>query len=282
MDFSPTERPTSDGGGSVSGADTVACPHGKLYRRERVLEALLQRRRAGGSRHEAVGSHIRGMKDLHPVRFHVAASGAGGAQKYVAACPITGSDIAAGNVPSFVIVRAAREDPGKEKKNNDVDDDGEDEAARNPNVLSERAIQEMGVAGLQAEYGPFEERDLIRLAPPTTGGVLEEIRRSWEVRMEEEHIAKLKKKKDKKRKGKRGGGDEHPTKARRPSTVGTPTGGRGDRAPPTRTVAAADEARAAVRAAVTHNPVLSSLFGTGQEDRRTARKKGEDLFTRNC
>jgi hypothetical protein len=131
------------------------------------------------------------MKDLHPVRFHVAASGAGGAQKYVAACPITGSDIAAGNVPSFVIVRAAREDPGKEKKNNDVDDDGEDEAARNPNVLSERAIQEMGVAGLQAEYGPFEERDLIRLAPPTTGGVLEEIRRSWEVRMEEEHIAKV-------------------------------------------------------------------------------------------
>lgn len=32
-------------------------------------------------------------------------------------------------------------------------------------VLSDRAIKEIGIAGLQAEYGPFEEDDIFRLIP---------------------------------------------------------------------------------------------------------------------
>ena len=112
-------------------------------------------------------------------------------------CPITGSEIGSGYVPSFVIVRATKSNEKKEKlagKNNGVNADGggdEDEISRGPNVLSERAIKEMGIAGLQAEYGPFEERDMIRLAPPRTGGVFEEIQRKWEARMEEERLAKV-------------------------------------------------------------------------------------------
>jgi len=197
LNLSPTKKKSGAGGdGSVSRADIVACPYGKLYRHETVLEALLQRSQTGGVDDDGknaslLGSHIRGMKDLHPVRFHVVAttsssSSQGGTDgKYVAACPITGSEIASGNVPCFVIVRTKT---SKDKKQTDE----EDEVAHNPNVLSERAIKEMGVQGLQAEYGPFEEKDMIRLAPPArTGGIFEEIQRKWEARMEEEQIAKV-------------------------------------------------------------------------------------------
>ena len=185
LHFSPAKKEGGGAGGegSVSKADIVACPYGKLYRHETVLEALLQRSQTGGGddgKTSLLGSHIRGMKDLHPVRFHVVSSDG----KYVAACPITGSEIASGNVPCFLIVRTK----SKDKKQTDE----EDEVARNPNVLSERAIKEMGVQGLQAEYGPFEEKDMIRLAPPArTGGIFEEIQRKWEARMEEERITKV-------------------------------------------------------------------------------------------
>ena len=60
-----------------------------------------------------------------------------------------------------------------------------------------------------------------------------------------------------------------------------PDKGRGDDGGLVR-IAAANEARSAVQSAVARNPVLSSLFGDGKEDRRTERKKKEDLFTRNC
>jgi hypothetical protein len=192
--------PARKNGGTVSGMDLVVCPYGKLYKREKVLEALLQRSQTGGGDDGkgALGSHIRGMKDLHPVRFHVTTSSSQGnnngnasSDRYIAACPITGSEIGSGNVPSYVIVRT------KDKKRNT---DEEDEVAKNPNVLSERAIKEMGVEGLQTEYGPFEENDMIRLAPPKTGGVFEEVQMRWLTRVEEERIAKLQKKKDKKTK----------------------------------------------------------------------------------
>ncbi|KAL9178554.1 hypothetical protein ACHAXT_001892 [Thalassiosira profunda] len=220
LDVSP-QKSNGGGGGGISAADIVACPYGKLYKREKVLEALLRRSQTGDA--AAVGAHIRGMKDFHPVRFHVTKStsqdggnGNGkGHQQYVAACPITGSEIGSGNVPSFVIVRTK----SKDKKKTEEDD----EVARNPNVLSERAIKEMGIEGLQAEYGPFEEKDMIRLAPPKTGGVFEGIQRKWEERVEEERLAKLKKKKDKKRK--RGRGSRRLQKAPRlPDCATSPIG----------------------------------------------------------
>jgi len=119
---------------------------------------------------------------LYPVRFHVVptSNGEGG---YIAACPITGSEIGNGNIASYLIVRTKSKD---KKKNGDTD-----EVDKNPNVLSERAVKEMGMEGLQAEYGPFEDKDMIRLAPPTAGGVFDEIRSKWEARVEIEALAKV-------------------------------------------------------------------------------------------
>lgn len=185
-------------GSTVSGMDIVACPYGKLYKREKVLEALLYRSQTGGGEggdnNNMLGTHIRGMKDLHPVRFHVTTTSQQGdngtgsqTAKYTPTCPITGSEIGSGNVPCYLIVRTK----SKDKKNKKNDGDVDDEVEHNPNVLSERAIKEMGIQGLQSEYGPFEEEDMIRLAPPTAGGVFEEIQRKWESRMEDERAAKV-------------------------------------------------------------------------------------------
>ncbi len=199
LDFSPRRA------GAATADDLVACPYGKLYKREKILEALLRRARGigGGGEddystdgHAQIAStsisHIRGMKDLHAVRFHVTTITGGdgvinnGKNRtyYTPGCPITGSDIGSGKVPSYVIVRSTT----KMKNTNGVEDD---EASCGPNVLSERAIKEMGVQGLQAEFGPFEEKDMILLAPPIAGGVFDEIKRKWEERVEFERVAKV-------------------------------------------------------------------------------------------
>ena len=198
LDLSPMKSSSSREGSTVSGMDIVACPYGKLYKREKVLEALLYRSQTGGGEggdnNNMLGTHIRGMKDLHPVRFHVTTTSQQGdigtgsqTAKYTPTCPITGSEIGSGNVPCYLIVRTK----SKDKKNKKNDGDVDDEVEHNPNVLSERAIKEMGIQGLQSEYGPFEEEDMIRLAPPTAGGVFEEIQRKWESRMEDERAAKV-------------------------------------------------------------------------------------------
>ena len=314
-------------GSTVSGMDIVACPYGKLYKREKVLEALLYRSQTGGggghSNNNALGTHIRGMKDLHPVRFHVTASSSSSAngatnsgsakQMYTPTCPITGSEIGSGNIPCYLIVRT------KKSKDKTKDDD---EVELNPNVLSESAIKEMGIAGLQTEYGPFVEEDMIRLAPPTTGGVFEEIRRKWESRMEEERIAKvsvrfsmrdsqsnqthlltsnfhtfiayyqLKKKKDKKRK--KPHASPTTTAAATQSDVksiksSSTTNGEGKKPANIATQrqankkSAVDEARSTVQSSIAQNAVLSNLFGTDKaKSNKTEDEKRRELFTRNC
>ena len=334
LDLSPTKTASSSSNGgrrevsTVSGMDIVACPYGKLYKREKVLEALLYRSQTGGggggdSNNNTLGTHIRGMKDLHPVRFHVTtstsfsangvANGGSAKQTYTPTCPITGSEIGSGNIPCYLIVRT--------KKSKDKTKDN-DEVELNPNVLSESAIKEMGIAGLQTEYGPFEEEDLIRLAPPTTGGVFEEIRRKWESRMEEERIAKvsvrfsmrdsqsnqihlltsnfhtfiayyqLKKKKDKKRKKPH----TSPTTTAAAATqsesksIKRNTNGGGKKPAseiatqrPANKKSAVDEARSTVQSSIAQNAVLSNLFGTDKaKSNKTEDEKRRELFTRNC
>ncbi len=203
LDFSPKA-----GGVASADDDLVACPYGRLYKREKILEALLRRARGGGGgggeddhntvRHAQIAStsisHIRGMKDLHAARFHVTTitsgdgvinNGKKNGTHYTPVCPITGSDIGSGKVPSYVIVRSTT----KMKNTNGVEDDGATSCG--PNVLSERAIKEMGVQGLQAEFGPFEEKNMILLAPPIAGGVFDEIKQKWEKRVEFERVAKV-------------------------------------------------------------------------------------------
>ena len=57
--------------------------------------------------------HFLGMKDLHPVQFQVMEDlkqshhQGWGKPKYVAVCPITGSAIGSGSIPSFLVVRSS-------------------------------------------------------------------------------------------------------------------------------------------------------------------------------
>lgn len=121
----------------------VACPYGRLYSKEAAVEALLRRKQESNG--DELGSHIRGLKDLHSARFHVEKG------SNVPSCPVTGAELN-GKHPAFLIPKKGDE----------------------PNVLSERAIKEMGIEALQADYGPFEKVDMIRLAPPDS--IMEEIR----------------------------------------------------------------------------------------------------------
>ena len=260
--------------------DIVVCPYGKLYKKEEALEALLHRSRTGGGggggddKGGGLGMHIRGMKDLHPAQFHLTERGG------MPTCPITGSNIGSGSVPSFVIVRNSK---GVVQGNQ-------------PNVLSERAIKEMGVKGMQAEYGPFEERDMIRLAPSKT--IFEDIRTKWEERMKEEQVAKNQKK-DKKRTRDQRRGEEDDEKKPLSLTQSSPPleilpvkgidrgGGKYDNTRGIITTmekkSAVDEARLTVISAMAHNPVLSDLFGGGKEKKeQNEKEKAITLFTRNC
>jgi hypothetical protein len=165
--------PNKDG---VSKTDIVACPFGRLYKRENALEALLMRSAGEGSGESMERIvHIRGRKDLYPVRFNVVHDPKQKeGRQYIATCPITGSEIGGGMVPFFLVVRSSS-----------ASTDG----GAVPNVISERAIQEMGVEKLQDEYGPFEKKDLIRLAPSKS--LFEEIRKKWEEKIDAERLEKV-------------------------------------------------------------------------------------------
>lgn len=254
--------------------DIVTCPYGKLYKKEEALEDLLRRSRTvGGGGNDDVGglgTHIRGMRDLHPLKFHLTERGG------MLTCPITGSNIGSGSVPSFVIVRNSK---GVVQGNQ-------------PNVLSERAIKEMGVKGMQAEYGPFEERDMIRLAPSKT--IFEDIRTKWEERMKEEQIAKSQKKDKKRKRDQRHGEDDKkplsltqtsPTLEILPVQSIDRGVGKYDNTRGIITTmekkSAVNEARSNVISAMAHNPVLSDLFG-GAKEKKEQNEKAISLFTRNC
>jgi hypothetical protein len=136
-----------------------------------MLEVLLMRSSGEGTA-ESLNRlvHFLGTKDLHPVQFQVMEDlkqshhQGWGKPKYVAVCPITGSAIGSGSIPSFLVVRSSSA--------NSTDGNGADSM---PNVISKRAMQEMGIEKVQDEYGPFEEKDLIRLAP--SNSLFEEIQK---------------------------------------------------------------------------------------------------------
>ncbi|KAL3778638.1 hypothetical protein HJC23_001587 [Cyclotella cryptica] len=296
LDLSPRN---DRGDGTVSVADIVACPYGRLYKREKVLEALLMRS-CGEGTSECLNKlvHIRGRKDLYPVRFHVVEDLNKGKQQqlgekrqFMATCPITGSEIGSGSIPAFLVVRSS--------SNNSNSGNVADSM---PNVISERAIQEMGINKLQDEYGPFEKKDLIRLAP--SNRLFEDIRKRWKEQMEMERVEKLSKKKDKKRKrtedppkkmlSASNGNEQNAVNALNESTHrGSNNTGfahnaqhkRGHNQQAAKVVAstqsAAAEARSTVRSAVESNPVLSTLFG-GKKGSASEKERRDALFTRNC
>jgi hypothetical protein len=150
----------------------VACPYGLLYHKEAAVQALLRRREAvvkqqqqqqhhGVSDNDELGLHIRGLKDLYPVHFHLVPQSSTSQdesnmsksdRKLVPACPVTGTELN-GTMRALLLVSTT-----EKKKHHDNDD-------KKVNVVSERALKEMGMDALQAEYGPFDPDNMIRLAP---------------------------------------------------------------------------------------------------------------------
>ena len=138
----------------------VACPYGRLYSKEAAVEALLRRKQTSK---DELGSHIRGLKDLYSVRFHVTKDGDG---NHVPVCPLTGVELNGKHLALLISNKQGTE----------------------PNVLSERALKEMGIDALQAEYGPFEQADMIRLAPPESA--MDEIREAVAKKQQREKATK--------------------------------------------------------------------------------------------
>jgi hypothetical protein len=111
-------------------APVVACELGNIFNKEAVLSALLDR----GLPEDL--SHIRGLRDLKDLQFTESLTEDG---RTIRVCPVT-QDEFNGSHP-FVAIWST----GK--------------------VLSEKAVREIGIEGLQAEYGPFTGDDLVKLIP---------------------------------------------------------------------------------------------------------------------
>jgi len=96
--------------------------------------------------------HVRGLRDLVDCKLTSVADSASyhtGEDAAVTACPVTGQPL--DGAKPFVVVRTTGW------------------------VLSQKAVDELGLEALQAEYGPFEADDLVRLAPDPDE--LDELRR---------------------------------------------------------------------------------------------------------
>lgn len=290
---------SGSGGSPPQVGGIVACPYGRLYTREAALQALVRRgqqqhasRPQGGGEGECtttttpeIGWHVRGLKDLHPVRFHVVYQSSGDAvsgkrgggsddRVFLPACPITGIDLN-GLHPTYVITHKKKKKK-KSKKGGKERDSQED--IEGPNVLCEKAFKEMGDS-LQEEYGPFQKEDLIRLAPPA-GRTFDEIRDELTLRRDRESSKTTKKKrKTKPSDGARNGEvrpervkaiTEAPTSKKPRSSVSNSAIGRRS---------AVDVMRKNVAAAVASSAALSSLF----VDKRPHLSEGEkknNLFVR--
>jgi hypothetical protein len=206
----------------------VADPYGRLYHKEAVVEALIRRKQQES---DELGIHIRGLKDLQMARFELSAN-----NKPI--CPVTSVELNGIN-PAFLIPH--RKDGGE-------------------NVLSDRALKEMGKEALREEYGDLE--DLLRLAPPPT--MMEEIQANVRAQHEQERTEKAARnagKKDKKRK-QTSGGEEKKIQTKQLKGSGV-----------------SNAARQRVQSAVESNEVLSSLFTTKRDV--SLKQRADNLFAIN-
>ena len=281
-----------------SSGDIVACPYGRLYNREAAVQALLRRMESGAAAASGadgkaaepdIGYHCRGLKDLYPVRFQVSqkeGNGSGSGPKYAAVCPLTGVELN-GSSPAILIVKNKAPKKKKSKDNDKAAQASQSDADASPNVLSERAIREVGVEALQEDYGPFDMANCIRLAPTVVGGVFDKVKSDLEAkRAEEKKSKKDKKKKDKKR-SEPGNANDDDAKRKNPASAnggfstkkarqdittvpGAPGGNK----------SVAEAARATVGAAVASNPALSSLFSSGKNG-LSEKERRDALFTTN-
>jgi len=131
----------------------VVCQLGNLYNKEDMLCALIEKTLSSSL------SHIRGLKDLRELKFTPNPAYTDDKPelcKYV--CPLTGQDF--NGIFPFVCIWTTG------------------------HVISEKALKELGHAALQAEYGPFQESDIVHILPLPQSEALGENARLMEARRE--------------------------------------------------------------------------------------------------
>jgi hypothetical protein len=285
--------------------DIVACPYGRLYGKEAAVKALLRRLEEekhandgatgsgsasanttsmDGARNMDIGRHVRGLKDLKPVRFALMtktsdnASGKGprGQDKQIVPiCPITSIELN-GLQPAFLIVKKKE----KKRKNGTNGTSSNQQNEDQPNVLSEKAIKEMGIEALQEEYGPFVQEDLIRLAP-NPGIILDEIKSKLEEKreIEQKSLSSKKKRKHGKSNNNHNKPNERSLMAKKPNVVKKAK--MIDSGTNKSDIRGIGDVRNDVAAAVAKSSALSSLFGDKQTQ-LTEKQKADKLFSCNC
>jgi hypothetical protein len=198
----------------VNNNSIVADPYGRLYLKEAAVGALLRRKHG----RDALGAHVRGLKDLYNVRFQFTAG--------KPTCPITAIELN-GRHPALLV-----------------------RCHEGVNVLSERALKELGAEALRAEYGALD--DVLRLAPPPC--MMEEIIET--VRRQQEKSSSSKKDKKRKNRELADGNIEGKKEFRRLNAT-----------------------QQRVQAAVQSDDVLSSLF-TDTTKTMSDKEKRDTLFAR--
>jgi Rtf2 RING-finger len=152
-----------------SSSGLVVCPYGRIYNKEAALEALIRRKQLTTAENDAdtlLGKHIRGLKDLHNIRFLTNDD-----ETPTLLCPVTGRELN-GKIAAFALIPGT---PGA------------------VNVVSEYAMKQLSEASVFAEY---IASDKIRLAPPPA--LLEEIKKQVAAQHAKEESEKEAKKKLKK------------------------------------------------------------------------------------
>ena len=220
----------------------VACPYGRLYHKEAAVEALLRRKQGT----DELGSHIRGLKDLMDARFVVEG------QKPV--CPVTGVEL--NGINAALLISTKKDDT---------------------NVISERALKEVGREALQSEYGDLDnDNDLVRLAPSPSkmDEIKEKVQSLHDLQAAQKSSSKKRKKDKKKDKDKKDGKkskkqnkDEENDESGRPRKQSKVDSSN-----------VADAARTRVESAVKSSGVLSSLFATKKAV--STKERNDDLFAR--
>lgn len=249
-------------GAKLDYSNVVACPYGKLYQKEAAVRALLRRLEGTNDRMEdgGIGDHIRGLKDLLTVRFHLIEKIENGEKIQIPSCPVTQMELN-GIQPAFLIVK---------KKSKSVSQDSDQ-----VNVISEKAIKEMGLDALQEEYGPFELSSCIRLAPPAS--IMDEIK----AKIEEKRSEKISSNKKKKRKMEvqntiesenRSVKDLDNIKRKRPSSTETENLLKKDSH-------SINEVRSKVASTISSSNALSGLYGCNAIH-ETDKEKKDNLFAR--
>jgi Rtf2 RING-finger len=253
----------------------VTDPLGRLYHKEAVVEALLRRKQQQLSlkkypddnhnnyndinKTDSLGIYIRGLKDLKEVRFELSSG------KPV--CPVTGVELNGTNPAYLVVVKSSKRSAKVAKNENAV------------NVLSERAIKEIGKEALQDQFGKWTE--LIRLAPPPV--LMEELKAQIQVQLEQKERTNLKildegkviddQEKDiRKRKAAVLGIEMGMIKLQKPKQQQTLLVGSS-------TNPVMESVKQRVQAAVESNEVLSSLFTSTKSSDTT--RRAEKLFAFN-